>query len=140
MFDNVIRPTKTTLLYVSWCCHFLVPVLPRQGSQKKNNPQPTQNAPPSNLLITSVLPQEHTSQALPPSHGHNDRDESPTECDLRHQRFQSPPRVIFNKTSKSKHSHTKRNRDVCPAQWVRTIRSLTQVRGLTRPSIPPPFH
>ena len=27
-----------------------------------------------------------------------------------------------------------------PAQWARTIRSLAPVRGLTRPSIPPPFH
>ena len=27
-----------------------------------------------------------------------------------------------------------------PAQWARTIRSLDPVRGLTRPSIPPPFH
>jgi hypothetical protein len=26
------------------------------------------------------------------------------------------------------------------AQWVRTIRSLAPVRGLTRTSIPPPFH
>ena len=52
----------------------------------------------------------------------------------------APPRVIFNKTIKSKHSHTKRNRDACPEQWVRTIRSLVPVRGLTHPSIPPPFH
>jgi hypothetical protein len=27
-----------------------------------------------------------------------------------------------------------------PAKWARTIRSLVQVRGLTRPSIPPSFH
>ena len=35
---------------------------------------------------------------------------------------------------------TKCNRDECPTQWVRTIRSLDPVRGITHPSIPPPFH
>ncbi len=80
------------------------------------------------------------SSRLLSSPGHHDRDVPPTECDLRHQRILSPPRVIFNKTRKGKHSHTKINLNVCPDQWVRTIRSLTQVRGLTHPSIPPAFH
>jgi hypothetical protein len=64
----------------------------------------------------------------------------PPECDLRHQRILPPPRVIFNKTSERKHSHTKSNREACPVQWDRTIRSLDPVRGITRRSIPPPFH
>ncbi len=94
--------------------------------QKDSHPEPSID----HALASSSPSQEHVSQVLLPSHGHNDRDVSPTECDLRHQMILSPPRVIFNKTSKSqtfayqaqprhvppcKQSHTKRNRDTCPA-------------------------
>ena len=38
-----------------------------------------------------------------------------SECDLRHQRIlDPPPRDIFNKTRKSKYSHTKYNPDTFP--------------------------
>ena len=79
---------------------------------------------------TRQIPQEHTSQDILSSHGTTTVTRPPTECDLRHQRIlPPPPRDIFIKTNKRKHSHTKRNRDVCPEQWVRTIRSLAQSGG-----------
>ena len=131
-------------------CHLPRPRPPPTRVPKKNHPQPTQNDPPSNFLITSVMSQGqipwtvpiHESSEADPCKGFTSRTSNrphvstlkntylkpsshrtgtttvtrpPTECDLRHQRILSPPpRVIFNKTRKSKYSHTNHNRDECP--------------------------
>ena len=52
LFNSARRPAKTDPADVSW--RFLSPPPPRP---EKKHPQPTQNALPSDFLITNALPQ-----------------------------------------------------------------------------------
>jgi hypothetical protein len=62
------------------------------------------------------------------------------ECGLHCQRIPSePPRARSFKTSDRKHFPTKRNPVACPCNGS-GLPLTDPVRGLTRPSIPPPFH
>ena len=52
LFNSACRPAKTDPADVSW--RFL---FPPPAPTRKNHPQPTQNALPSDFLITNALPQ-----------------------------------------------------------------------------------
>ena len=52
LFNSARRPAKTDPADVPWRFLFPPPAPPR-----KNHPQPTQNALPSDFLITNALPQ-----------------------------------------------------------------------------------
>ncbi len=63
------------------------------------------------------------------------------ECDLRYQRIPTPTtksHLLQNKQEQVFPHQVKNGR--VPTQWNRTIHSRTPVRGLTSPSILPPFH
>lgn len=174
LFDNTCRPSKNDPAVRVLSLSLPHPRPPPTRDQKKNHPQPTQNAPPSNFLITGELPQGqipwtvpiHESSAVDPCKGFTPRTRNrprvntlknahlnpsrhrtctttvpcPTRMWLTSSESPAPTKGHLQQNEQEQHSHTKRNRDACPAQWARTIRSLTPVRGLTHPSIPPPFH
>ena len=134
-----------TLLYVPWRSSLPRPRPPSTRAPKKNHPStnPVQRTP-----AKDSHPEPTIDPTLAPSRTHIS---SPLAIAPAQRPWRAPNRMWLtssenpaptkgHKTSKSKHSHTKSNRDTCPTQWTRTIRSLAPVRGLTRPSIPPPFH
>jgi hypothetical protein len=62
------------------------------------------------------------------------------ECDYVVKGSSFPPRGRFQQNDSNKYSKKQTQPRRVSTQWVRTIHSLTPVRGSTRPSIPPSFH
>ena len=111
---------------------------------KKKHPQTTQKCLPIKFSITSVPTWDRFHGQSPSV--------NPSASDL-FKGFPPKPRKrtsagsIRNECLKSSCHRTGRTTVTRPtqpgrvsAQWTRAIRQLAPVRGLTRPSIPPPFH
>jgi hypothetical protein len=96
----------------------------------------TQN-PQSNVCWRN---KEHTSQTLLPPHGNNVRDSPQTRMwpTSSEDPVPHPKSQIQQNEQEQTFPHQVQPGHV-PTQWVRTIRELDPVWGLTPPSIPPPF-